>query len=86
MKTCRVNVIYIKYFKSEFKIENYFIQLNKGKSIMLYKFRMNNIKLPIVTGRFTNVSRERRIYNICNLGKMRMNIIHFFNVIIQQFK
>ena len=35
---------------------------------MITKFRCNNIKLPIETGRWSNTPREERICHLCNVG------------------
>ena len=35
---------------------------------MITKFRCNNIKLPIKTGRWSNTPREERICYLCNVG------------------
>ena len=35
---------------------------------MIAKFRCNNIKLPIETGRWSNTPREERICHLCNVG------------------
>ena len=35
---------------------------------MITKFRCNNNKLPIETGRCTNTLREERICHLCNVG------------------
>jgi hypothetical protein len=35
---------------------------------MITKFRCNNIKLPIETGRWSNTPREERICYLCNVG------------------
>ncbi len=54
-------------FKTALKIEDYLLLLEPRQAIPLVKFRANNHKLPIVTGRYNNTPREERICNLCSL-------------------
>ncbi len=38
-----------KFYKTEFKFENYLVQLITQSSKILCKFRMNNTRLPILS-------------------------------------
>ena len=55
-------------FKNEFKLEKYLLKLLPHERNMITKFRCNNIKLPIETGRWSNTLREERICHLCNVG------------------
>ena len=44
------------------------MKLLPHKRNMITKFRCNNIKLPIDTGRWSNTHREERIFHLCNVG------------------
>ena len=55
-------------FKNEFNLEKYLLKLLPHERNMITKFRCNNIKLPIETGRWPNTPREERICHLCNVG------------------
>ena len=55
-----------KIFKHLFQMEDYLIKLDKSERITFCKFRAGNHKLPIITGRHTNIARENRICPKCN--------------------
>ena len=55
-------------FENEFNLEKYLLKLLPHERNMLTKFRCNNIKLPIETGRWSNTPREERICHLCNVG------------------
>ena len=55
-------------FKNEFNLEKYLLKLLPHERNMITKFRCNNIKLPIETGRWSNTPREERICHLCNVG------------------
>ncbi len=59
-----------KIFKEELMFENYLINLDVGERMALTKFRCANNRLPITTGRYTNIPRYQRYCNICNLQKI----------------
>jgi hypothetical protein len=44
-------------FKNEFNLEKYLLKLLPHERNMITKFRCNNIKLPIETGRWSNTPR-----------------------------
>ena len=51
-------------FKNEFNLEKYLLKLLPHEINMITKFRCNNIKLPIETGRWSNTPREE-VFVIC---------------------
>ena len=55
-------------FKSLYDMEDYLLKLNKNVRVPLTKLRANNNRLPIVTGRYQNISREERVCTKCNLN------------------
>lgn len=54
--------------KKDFGLENYLLRLQEKPRIWIGKFRSSNIKFPIETGRWRNVSKEERICTLCNDG------------------
>ena len=59
-----------RIFKQNFHFEKYLIELPKRERIILCKFRCSNHKLPIVSGRYSNVPRDMRICTLCNMKVM----------------
>jgi hypothetical protein len=55
-------------FKNEFNLEKYLLKLLPHERNTITKFRCNNIKLPIETGRWSNTPRKERICHLCNVG------------------
>ena len=55
-------------FKTEFYLEPYLIRLSDFHSYWFCKFRTNNIKIPIETGRWENIPKENRICKLCYDG------------------
>lgn len=53
-------------FKTEFKLENYLLNLNCVNRIYITKLRTCNLKFPIETGRWIGVPKEERLCNLCN--------------------
>jgi hypothetical protein len=51
-------------FKNEFNLEKYLLKLLPHERNMITKFRCNNIKLPIETGRWPNTHKWNIIQNI----------------------
>ena len=64
--------ILYKSFKTDFKFENYLINLTKQQSLAICKFRTSNHRLPTELGRHTNihVPRTQRYCNLCNINQM----------------
>lgn len=50
-------------FKSCYGMEGYITKLRTKSRIVLTKLRANNNKLPVITGRYQNISREGRLRN-----------------------
>jgi hypothetical protein len=55
-----------RIFKSEFKLENYLLRLPHKYAISLCRYRLSNSRIPIVTGRYFNISYDDRICTLCN--------------------
>jgi len=55
-----------RIFKANFEFENYLRILENKDMHTLCKFRTNNQKLPIETGRWNNIDRVNRIYTKCD--------------------
>ena len=62
-------IIY-RHIKPQFCTESYFNRLPKNLSIILCKFRVNNFKLPIVRGRYSNIERHMRYCDFCSDNKV----------------
>ena len=58
---------YYSKFKTEFKLENYFLRLNAVHRNYICKLRTSHIKFPIGTGRWMGIPRDERLCNLCNL-------------------
>ena len=54
-----------RIFKKSLELEKFIIDLPKKYRICISKFRCENHRLPIVTGRYQNVERSNRICNLC---------------------
>ncbi len=52
-------------YKEMYALEDYLLRLRKNIRIPLTKIRSNNNRLPVVTGRYENVSREERFCTKC---------------------
>ena len=72
-------------FKNEFNVEKYLLKLLPHERNMITKFRCNNIKLPIETGRWSNIPREERIC-ICVMLVWVLNFIFYLNVPLLMYK
>ena len=57
-------------FKTEFKFENYLIDLPDSWKYIVCKYRTVNHKLPIETGRYTRIPRKERVCKMCNSGQL----------------
>ena len=55
-------------FKTEHHLEPYLTLLEPKYAIPISKFRCNNHRMPIVTGRYANINRLARVCALCNLG------------------
>ena len=53
-------------FKGVYELETYLTKLPKNSRILLTRFRICNNRLPVNVGRYTGVSREERVCNLCN--------------------
>ena len=52
-------------YKELYVLEEYLLKLRKNIRIPLTKIRANNNRLPVVTGRYENISREERLCTKC---------------------
>ena len=52
-------------FKKEFVLEPYLLRLYKKNRFTICKLRTSNLKIPIETGRWSNVPRNERFCNHC---------------------
>ncbi len=57
-----------KFYKDIYCFEHYLVNLTKANRISLTKLRASNNRLPIITGRYNNISKEDRVCNKCNSG------------------
>ncbi len=57
-------------FKTELKFESYLTNLPKVSARYLCKYRTCNHRLPIETGRYLKLERNRRICNLCHNGDL----------------
>ena len=53
-------------FKTTFSFETYLIELSRKDATSLCKFRTGSNKIPIITGKFNNIDRDKRICPLCN--------------------
>ncbi len=58
---------FYKEFKKELKFENYLSDLDVSIQYFLTRFRTCNHRLPVETGRYTNILKCNRKCNFCNL-------------------
>ena len=56
---------FYKLVKKDFKFEDYLKRLSLDKRIYITKLRTSNLKLPIETGRWSNIPKENRICTFC---------------------
>ena len=59
-----------RIFKENIELEEYLKILPKKSASILVKFRANNFKLPIETGRWQNIPREQRKCHICQTNQI----------------
>ena len=59
-----------KLYKEVYGMEDYLVKLNKNKRISLSKLRMGNNKLPVISGRHSQIAREQRLCTKCNDGSV----------------
>ena len=53
-------------FKKNFGLENYLLKLPVQNRIWMTKLRTCNLRIPIETGRWTNIPRQERTWTFCN--------------------
>ena len=53
-------------FKLEFKLEKYLLCENHNYRQAICNFRLNNTRIPKVTGRYKGLERSQRFCNVCN--------------------
>ena len=54
-----------RIFKTDLEFEEYLTILNQRDRIRFCRFRCNNSKIPIVTGRYQGIERDNRICPLC---------------------
>ena len=59
-----------RIFKQSLHFEKYLTDLPKKERIVLCRFRCANHHLPIVSGRYSNIPRNMRFCNLCNLQSL----------------
>jgi cobalamin-dependent methionine synthase I len=59
-----------RIFKTDFKLEEYFNILDEQNSLLLCKFRTTNHKLSIEKGRWSNILRKNRYYELCQKNQI----------------
>ena len=64
------NGSFYRIIKSDLSFESYLSTLESQYHIPLCKYKTCNHKLPIVTGRYQNIDREKRICPLCHDGKI----------------
>ena len=47
-------------FKQDFCLESYLLRVDKQHRDVITKFRVSNMKLPIETGRWYNISKDHK--------------------------
>ena len=50
----------------QFKIEKYLLNLHPSERALITKLRCSNLKIPVETGRWVNITREERICHLCH--------------------
>ena len=60
-----------RLYKVDFGFEDYLVQMFPRYRNIMCKFWALNHKLPIETGRCTNVPRHQRFCTLCNDNKLR---------------
>lgn len=66
--------------KTEFGLDSYPLKLNKGYIISIYKLCTFNFKLPIETGRLSNVPIHERICTLCSENKIGDEFHYLFEI------
>jgi hypothetical protein len=57
-----VTVYFIPFKKKDFCLEPYFLRIDQQYRKCITKFRVSNMKLPIETDRWYNISKDHRKY------------------------
>ena len=74
------NICYnYRMFKTEFKFEQYLINLERPLRDYMLKFRLSNHKLPIHSQRFLGIRRDERLCEICETGEIGDEFHYLFN-------
>ena len=66
--------------KDTFEFENYLYVIPKPWCVYIAKFRLSSHKLPIETGRYTNILREERLCKKCNSNSIGDEFHTYLNV------
>ena len=67
-----------RIFKTEFKTEFYFTELQSKFYIPIARFRTTNHRLPIERGRWDNIERSQRICNLCTKNLLGYKFHYLF--------
>ena len=59
-----------RIFKENFEFENYLDILENKDIVLLFRYRTCNHRLPIETGRWTNIDRNDRYCQLCNSNEI----------------
>ena len=59
-----------RIFKTDFKTEFYFTELQSKFYIPIARFRTTNHRLPIERGRWENIERSQRFCTLCTLNAL----------------
>ena len=63
-------------FKNEFKLEPYLLKLSQVNFTWLCKLRTCNMKIPIETGRWENIPKEKKTVNFVMMALVMSFIIY----------
>jgi len=63
-----------------FGLDSYPLKLHKGDIITICKLRTSNFKLPIETGRWSNVPIHERICTLCSENKIGYEFHYLFEI------
>ena len=76
-----------KLIKPDIEFESYLTQVKNVKHRQAVpRFRISAHKLPIETGRYTNIERNLRLCSICNFRRLGTNITTFQIVKMRNLK
>ena len=68
-----------RIYKHDLSLENYLLDLPPKLARAYCKFRTRNIKIPIESGRWSNIPREERLCKLCILNEIGDEFHYLFN-------